>query len=136
MYFHYYEFSHFETLRYETVNITLNKKPEWYLELNPLGQVPCLHFDDGRVLPESLIIADYLDEVYPNKLSPSDPFKHAEHRVLIEMFSKGNYVKLFRNFDKADADAVVESLGAFEKKLDGNFFGGKLILTLFYKRIC
>ena len=105
------------------------------MELNPLGQVPCLQFDDGRVLPESLIIADYLDEVYPNKLSPSDPFKRAQHRVLVEMFSKvtSNFYKLYRNFDQAAADAVVNALEVFEKKLEGKFFGGKVIKRLFIK---
>merc|ERR1711973_924762 len=47
----------------EVVNINLRSKPDWYFERNPLGKVPCLEFD-GKVIYESLITADYLDEAY------------------------------------------------------------------------
>jgi glutathione S-transferase len=57
---------------YETVNIYLKNKPEWYVTLNPAAAVPCLQFADGRTIPESLIVAEYLDAAYPeNKLIPT-----------------------------------------------------------------
>ena len=112
--------------RYEVVNVNLNKKPDWYLKLNPLGQVPFLQHDDGRGLPESLIVADYLDEIYPeNRLSPTDPFVRATHRVLIEIFGKviTNYYKLLRD-DKEDRENILKALDTIEEKLQGDFFGG------------
>jgi len=42
-----------------------HKTPD-YLERNPLGTVPVLALDDGRVLHESLAIIDYLEELYPD----------------------------------------------------------------------
>jgi glutathione S-transferase len=36
-----------------------------YLELNPAGTVPTLVEDSGLVIPDSSVICEYLDEVYP-----------------------------------------------------------------------
>jgi glutathione S-transferase len=40
-------------------------KPERLLGLNPLGKVPVLVCDDGRVVLDSLAIIDFLDETVP-----------------------------------------------------------------------
>jgi glutathione S-transferase len=40
------------------------RRPE-YLELNPAGTVPTLVEDSGLVVPDSWVICEYLDEVYP-----------------------------------------------------------------------
>jgi len=37
-----------------------------YLSLNPAGELPALELDDGRVLAESVAIAEYFDELHPN----------------------------------------------------------------------
>lgn len=56
--------------------------------------MPCLELD-GKIIFESLITADYLDEVYPNPclLNSPDPYRKAQDRILIEMF---NMVETFR----------------------------------------
>ena len=36
-----------------------------YLRRNPFGAVPILELDDGTVIPESLAIIEYLEELYP-----------------------------------------------------------------------
>jgi glutathione S-transferase len=114
---------------YETINIDLSKKPQWYLNLNPAGLVPCLHLSKGMLIPESLITAEYLDEAYPdNKLTPNDPYTKALHKLIVEGFSKviTAFYKLVRktddNADKLLSDALE---GAVEKKLTNNYFGGK-----------
>ena len=57
-------------------------KPEWYLERAPLGQVPALELLDGRILFESDVISDYLDEAYPeHRIVPDDPFARAELKI-------------------------------------------------------
>ena len=48
----------------ETVAIDLSDRPAWIYELNPTGRVPVL--DDGFVLPESLVIMEYLEDRYPD----------------------------------------------------------------------
>ena len=54
-----------------------------FLEINPQGFVPVLSLDDGRMLPQSLAIIEYLDEVYPQPpLLPAAPIERARVRAL------------------------------------------------------
>jgi len=111
---------------YEVVNVNLKTKPDWYLEVNPLGQVPCLQHDDGRALPESLIVCDYIDEIYPeHRLTPADPYTHASHRVFVEIFGKviTTYYKFLLN-EKEDSANYLAALDTIEKKLETDFVGG------------
>lgn len=67
------------------------EKPEWLFEANPTGKVPCLQLvnkPDAPFLYESLLIAEYLDEEYPqNKLYPADPLQKVLEKLWIERFS-------------------------------------------------
>jgi glutathione S-transferase len=59
------------------------KKPE-FLKLNPYGKIPVL-VEDGKVLFESCIINEYLDEKYPDPpLMPKDPYLRGRGRVLVD----------------------------------------------------
>jgi glutathione S-transferase len=59
------------------------KSPE-FLKLNPYGKIPVL-VEDGKVLFESCIINEYLDEKYPNPpLMPEDPYLRGRGRVLVD----------------------------------------------------
>jgi glutathione S-transferase len=54
-----------------------------YLRINPIGRVPTLVLDDGRALPESEVICEYLEDAYPDpSLRPADPFERARMRLL------------------------------------------------------
>ena len=54
-----------------------------FLEINPQGFVPVLSLDDGKLLPQSLAIIEYLDEVYPQPpLLPAAPMDRARVRAL------------------------------------------------------
>lgn len=78
----------------ETVEIDLSNRPAWLYEKNPTGKVPVLE-EDGWVLPESAVISEYLEEVFPDPpLRPSDAGARAAARVLVfrfEDFSKPYY---------------------------------------------
>ena len=74
-------------LQWDGVRIRLanreQKKPE-FLQLNPYGKIPVL-VEDGKVLFESCIINEYLDEKYPQPpLLPEDPYLRGRGRVLID----------------------------------------------------
>lgn len=72
---------------YETVEIDLDDRPAWIYDKNPLGKVPVLEEDGGLVLPESVVIAEYLEERYPEpQLWPIDPAERALGRLLVEQF--------------------------------------------------
>jgi len=55
-----------------------------YHTVNPLGRVPALKLDDGRVLTESVAICRYLEHFHPDPpLFGVDPFNQAEIEILI-----------------------------------------------------
>ena len=73
------------------MNVNLSQKPEWLLERNPLGMVPVLEQDD-KLLYESLVVCDYLEDVYPNnRLTPTDPYRKARDAMLVDFY--GNKVR-------------------------------------------
>jgi glutathione S-transferase len=54
-----------------------------YLAINPIGRVPTLVLDDGRALPESEVICEYLEDAYPEpSLRPADAWGRARMRLL------------------------------------------------------
>jgi glutathione S-transferase len=54
-----------------------------YLKINPIGRVPALELDDGRVLPESEVICEYLEDAFPTpSLRPADPRALAQVRLI------------------------------------------------------
>jgi len=58
--------------------------------VNPMHQVPTLELDDGRVLSESVAIIEWLDETYPDPpLLPSDPWRRAQVRELVQLINAG-----------------------------------------------
>ena len=55
-----------------------------FIARSPMGKVPFLELDDGRCLAESEVIAEYLEDTYPQKpLLPKDPFERAKVRELV-----------------------------------------------------
>ena len=64
---------------FERRNIDLRNKPDWFLNLSPLGKVPILVIDDDTVLFESAVIAQYIDEITGRKLLSSEtPEKYSQ----------------------------------------------------------
>jgi len=54
-----------------------------YLKINPIGRVPTLVLDDGRALPESEVICEYLEDAFPEPpLRPADPWERGRMRLL------------------------------------------------------
>ena len=54
-----------------------------YRRINPIGRIPALELDDGRVLPESEVICEYLEDAFPTpSLRPADPFDMAQVRLI------------------------------------------------------
>ena len=78
---------HEKGLAYDRMTLDLRKKeqkrPE-FLKLNPYGKVPVIN-DSGKVLFESCIINEYLEEQYPNPpLMLKDPYLRGRGRVLVD----------------------------------------------------
>lgn len=63
------------------VNIqAFEQHEDWFLKINPDGQVPVL-VHDGTAITESTVINEYLDDVVPEpRLRPADPIEAARMR--------------------------------------------------------
>jgi glutathione S-transferase len=74
-------------VEHELVPIDLDDRPDWLWEKNPLGRVPVLEEDGGLVLPESVVIMEYLEERFPAPaLLPVDPAARALARLTVARF--------------------------------------------------
>ncbi len=57
-----------------------------YASKNPTGRFPCLETEDGKLLGESKVILNYLEEAYPEiRLLPGDPLGRARVRELMDI---------------------------------------------------
>jgi len=109
--------------------IDLADKPGWFLRISPLGRVPVLE-TGSEVVFESLVITEYLDEVTPGSLHPTDPLDKARHRSWIEFGSETlNAIgALYNAKDAANfEDKRVALHGKFariEREVAGPYFSG------------
>lgn len=109
--------------------IDLAEKPDWFRALSPTGRVPVLE-TSGRVLFESQVIAEYLDETTPGSLHPEDPLERARHRAWIAFGSDtlAAIGKLYNAPDEAAfAAAAVTLRGQLERvapEVAGPYFAG------------
>ncbi|HXQ10896.1 MAG TPA: glutathione S-transferase family protein [Caulobacteraceae bacterium] len=56
---------------------------EAWWKTSPIGRIPVLELDDGDVIPESEVIAEYLEEVYPEpRLLGATPRENATIRTV------------------------------------------------------
>ena len=95
------------TLRF----IDLADKPDWFLEISPLGKVPVL-LVDGQPVFESAVIAEYLDEVTPGSMLPADAIDRARHRSWIAFASStlDNVAGFYNAADRGAFDRQRRSL--------------------------
>lgn len=116
---------------FKRINIDLNNKPDWFLEISPRGKVPLLKLEDGAVLFESSVICEYLEDRYPNPLHPRDPIARAGHRAWMEFGTAvlGDIWHLETTGDEAvyhqRAAAIRQKFQRVEDVLqDGPYFAG------------
>ena len=91
---------------------------DWFLAINPDGQVPVL-VHDGKVIIESTVINEYIEDVFPqNPLRPADPYWAARMRVWTKYVDEyfcpaltvigANFATPFaQKIDKAEMEAVL-----------------------------
>jgi glutathione S-transferase len=114
-----------------------------YRRINPMGRIPTLVLEDGRVLPESEVICEYLEDAYPTpSLRPADPYDRARMRLvarLCDFYAVMAMVPLFdasgqrrRDWDFVRIDKALgelrAALGYLEHHIgeDGYAFGSSL----------
>ena len=83
-------------------------------EISPIGRIPVLQTDSGTI-PESEVIAEYLDDMYPDKSIVGDtPQKRAEVRLIsriADIYLMNNIFMALAQLDPSTrVDAVVDLL--------------------------
>ena len=117
-------------VEFDITYIDLAEPPAWFLAISPLGKVPLLRVGDA-VLFESAVINEYLDEIYPPSMHPSDPLLRAQNRAWIEFASNviGDqyHLMIAKNAETyQDAyEALLNKLSQLEQQLTtGPYFNG------------
>ncbi|KAM5140809.1 glutathione S-transferase omega-1-like [Mantella aurantiaca] len=130
-------------IKHEVVNINLQNKPEWFFEKSPMSLVPSIETSDGKIIYDSPIVCEYLDEVSPGtKLIPSDPYAKAEQKMLLETFSaitSAFYKIVFAKKNNEDTTELKSQFFEKFKKLEEAlakkntpYFGGKSVSFIDY----
>ncbi|OQV23213.1 putative Glutathione S-transferase omega-2 [Hypsibius exemplaris] len=115
---------------YEIINIDVTKKPQWFLNRNPLGKIPTLQEPDGTLIYESLLVAEYLDEKFSSggKLLPANLTARVQQKMLLEVVNE-KFIRKYRpdrcKSDEKNRNESVEGLMEVETMLRSDFFSGE-----------
>ncbi|XP_078162564.1 putative glutathione S-transferase [Carex rostrata] len=111
----------------------LGQKSELLLKSNPVHKKIPVLIHDGKPVCESLIIVEYIDDVWSDKapLLPSDPYQRAQARFWADFVDKKVYDcgtrlwKLKGDEQEAAKKEMIEILQLLEAQLgDKKYFGG------------
>ena len=121
-----------KNIPFSRIDIDLANTPDWFKQQSPLGKVPLLLVDENRALFESAVICEYLDEVTPDSLLPSDSLEKAYHRAWIEFGSSilNDIGALYNASDSEDFQnihvGIQQKFQLIEKEIIGTpFFAGQ-----------
>jgi glutathione S-transferase len=103
-------------------------------EFSPIGRIPVLETSEG-IIPESEVIAEYLDESFPeHALLPATPFERAQVRLLSRIADTYLMNNIFMALPHINRDTRVDAvrdllmgqvkrgMGALEKHIGGGEF--------------
>jgi glutathione S-transferase len=111
--------------------------------VNQRAEVPTLVLDDGRVITDSTIIGEYLEDAFPNQpLFPPDPYERARMRQIDDLCDRGFDAVAFgyffaelranANMKQAAVSELRAMLAVLERELGGrSFFCGDLSMADF-----
>jgi glutathione S-transferase len=94
-----------------------NPRSAAYHALNPLGKVPGLILADGRMIPESEVICEYLEDAFPEPGGlPASPLDRMTSRLvarITDMYISPRFQPLLPHLDPVRRDdSVVAEIGA------------------------
>lgn len=116
---------------YEIDYIDLKDKPDWFLKISPVGQVPVLITDEGMPLFESDAIVEYIDEISTPLQDGLSPERRAINRAWSYQASK-HYLVQCSTMQSANRTVLNDRISKLEKSFeraekqlkDGPFFEG------------
>lgn len=119
---------------YQYKEVNPYKKEPHFLAINPKGLVPAIEYH-GKALYESLILCEFLEDVYPERaprLLPADPYERAYARIWIDFISKSVVPAFYRTLQAQEPEKQSEgreelasALGQLAKQCEGPYFLGE-----------
>ena len=109
-----------DAVGFEVVDITTPRDPALLAKSDGTTALPILELSDGRILKESLIILQYLDESLGNPIRREDPFEHAVESLLISQegpFTMAGYLFVM-NQDRDGREGHVEKINGIYKDIN------------------
>lgn len=117
-------------ISFERITIDLGNKPQWFLDISPLGKTPVLMVGKQPIF-ESSVICEYLEDAYEPKLHSSDLVKRATDRSWMEFGSAilnriGDYysAQTQEAFDQAQTRLNAMFLQLEQQLSPGPYFSG------------
>lgn len=119
-------------IEFESVYVDLHKfeqHSEWFVKINPEGQVPVLDHD-GVIITHTTVINEYLEDAFPDTppLRPADPAGKARMRFWNKFVDEHvmNYVSMWgwhrmvgviaRNIESGEFEALLSRIPLYEQR--------------------
>jgi len=105
--------------------VDLANKPQWFLEISPLGRTPVLKVGDAALF-ESAAILEFLEETQPAPLHPADPVERAGHRAWIGFGSEclNDIAGFYSAADTGALETKAAALRARFERIEGHLVAG------------
>ena len=118
----------YKQIEHQMVFVDLDDPPRWFVDISPMGRVPVLRVDGKTVIFESAVINEYLDDVTPPSLHPTDPLERALNKSWIEFGGSccSLTFQIMVAADKQSFDDTVEQLTANLGQVEAVFGDGPM----------
>lgn len=102
-----------DAVSFQRVDITRPRAPALLAKTRGTTALPVMELDDGRILKESLVILQYLEDTLPAPpVAQRDPYRRAVEQMLVRMegeFCNQGYLTVM-NQDRARRPALVDGM--------------------------
>lgn len=117
---------------FERRDIDLANKPDWFLQVSPLGKTPVLLVGDEAIF-ESAVICEYLEDTTLPRLHPANALQRARHRSWME-FGSALLALIAAFYNAPDEDTLVARATEIRSRLsqveaalgEGPYFAGEV----------
>lgn len=110
-----------DAVRFSVVDITKPRDPALLAKTRGVTALPVLERPDGRIIRESLVILQYLEDIFPEpRIQQRDPYRRAVENMLVRLegdFATAGYVMVM-NQDPARRGALQEVMLKHYARLD------------------
>jgi glutathione S-transferase len=105
-------------IEFDLTEIDLKNKPDWFDQVSPYSKVPVVRHD-GRVISESAVINEYLEESFPETpLMPADAAGRADARFWIDFANVRFAPHIYKCMLAQDADGKALHKRRLEEALE------------------